>query len=342
MAIVSKKDTSIETLRGLAIILVVMGHVIGSAADGGMKVADDSFLRHLYYTFQYLRMPLFTVISGWVYALWPAQNGQIIDFNIKKIRRLLFPLFLVGGIYYTMQSVIPGTNFSYELKDIWRILVFPYTFYWYLQSLFIVFVLISFVDAYGLINKFSRFLVFFIVTLFFLLIRDMVIPQEFPNYFGFKGAIYLFPFFVIGIGIKRFKQQLSNRVFVWLCAAILIVGLVIQQLIWYQVINYNLSSSGGLGLIIGVTGVVVCLRINFSVKWLVWMGSYAYTIYLFHSFGTSGGRIILHKLGLTFTPIVFFISLALGLFLPILLEEIFKRFGITRLLFLGRSFKKKK
>ena len=38
----------------------------------------------------------------------------------------------------------------------------------------------------------------------------MVIPQEFPNYFGFKGAIYLFPFFVIGIGIKRFKQQLSN------------------------------------------------------------------------------------------------------------------------------------
>jgi hypothetical protein len=79
-------------------------------------------------------------------------------------------------------------------------------------------VLISFVDAYGLINKFSGFLVFFFVTLFFLLIRDMVIPQELPNYFGFKGAIYLFPFFVIGIGIKRFKQQLSNKVFVWLCA----------------------------------------------------------------------------------------------------------------------------
>lgn len=207
MAIVSKKDTSIETLRGLAIILVVMGHVIGSAADGGMKVADDSFLRHLYYTFQYLRMPLFTVISGWVYALWPAQNGQIIDFNIKKIRRLLIPLFLVGGIYYTMQSVIPGTNFSYELKDIWRILVFPYTFYWYLQSLFIVFVLISFVDAYGLINKFSGFLVFFIVTLFFLLIRDMVIPQSSPIILVLKVPFIYFHFLLSALALSGLSNN---------------------------------------------------------------------------------------------------------------------------------------
>lgn len=34
----SKKNLSIETLRGIAILLVVIGHVIGSTPDGGMKI----------------------------------------------------------------------------------------------------------------------------------------------------------------------------------------------------------------------------------------------------------------------------------------------------------------
>lgn len=341
MNVATKKNTSIETLRGLAIILVVMGHVIGSASDGGMKVEDDSFLRHLYFTFQYLRMPLFTVISGWVYALRPASLNNLADFNLKKIRRLIIPLVFVGGAYYSLQSVVPGTNFSYELKDIWKILIFPYTFYWYLQSLFIVFLIISLVDAKEWANHFKGYLIVLVLSIVFLLIRDLLIPQSFPNYFGFKGGIYLLPFFIIGIGIKRFKKQFGNKIFVWISAIILISGLIFQQLIWYNLVNYKLSSSGGLGLIIGVTGVVICLRIKFSAKWLVWMGSFAYTIYLFHSFGTSGGRIILNKLGIVSTPLVFAGSLILGLFLPVLAEIILDKFGLTRLLFLGRSFQRK-
>ena len=34
----NQKNLSIETLRGIAILLVVIGHVIGSAPDGGMKI----------------------------------------------------------------------------------------------------------------------------------------------------------------------------------------------------------------------------------------------------------------------------------------------------------------
>jgi glucans biosynthesis protein C len=159
----TKKDLSVETLRGIAIILVVMGHVIGSKSDGGMKVPDDSFLRHLYFTFQYLRMPLFTVISGWVYALRPARLDKLGDFTIKKIRRILIPLIFVGGTYYIVQSIVPGTNFSYELKDIWRIVIFPYTFYWYLQSLFIVFLIVSVIDSYNLAQTFNKWMAGFSV-----------------------------------------------------------------------------------------------------------------------------------------------------------------------------------
>lgn len=342
MRTTSKKDTSIETLRGLAIILVVIGHVIGSGPDGGMKVADDSFLRHFYFTFQYLRMPLFTVISGWVYALRPAKQEDLWSFNVKKVRRLMIPLVFVGGAYYILQSLIPGTNFSYGLTDIWRILIFPYTFYWYLQALFLVFIVISIVDAQGGANVFSNWLVLFILSIALLFVRNAFIPQTFPNYLGFKGAIYLLPFFVIGVGIQRFKSYFQNKIFVWICAVLLIAGLAFQQLVWYNIIDYTFKSSDGIGLLIGVVGVVVCLRIHFTVKWLVWVGSYAYTIYLFHSFGTAGGRIILNRAGIEITPVVFTVSLLLGIFLPVLAEEILNRSGITRFLFLGRSYTKRK
>ena len=33
-----EKNLSVETLRGIAILLVVVGHVIGSGPDGGMKI----------------------------------------------------------------------------------------------------------------------------------------------------------------------------------------------------------------------------------------------------------------------------------------------------------------
>lgn len=333
-----KKDTSIETLRGLAIILVVIGHVIGSDSDGGMKVEDDSFLRHFYFTFEYLRMPLFTVISGWVYALRPANSGNLLGFNLKKIRRLFLPLICVGGTYYILQSIIPGTNYSYELKDVWRIIIYPYTFYWYLQALFIVFLLTSVIDTLQLANSFKGWVVLFLLSLMALYFRNAFISEAIPNYFGFKGGLYLMPFFVLGVGIQRFKRFFQNKIFIWICSFILIDGVIFQQLVWYGIINSQLEASSGIGLLIGLVGVIVILRINFTLKWLVWIGSYAYTIYLFHSFGTSGARILMHKLGLYHTVPVFFFSLFMGIFMPIIVEETCDRFALTRHLFLGRRF----
>ena len=122
---------------------------------------------------------------------------------------------------------------------------------------------------------------------------------------------------------------------------LLVAGLLLQQLAWYKIIECNLKPEGILGLSVGILGVITLLNMKFQNKQFIWIGNFAYTIYLFHSFGTSGGRILLKAGGIHNSVAIFFISLICGLAFPIIVEKILDKNGITRMLFLGRPMNKK-
>ena len=82
----------VETLRGLACVLLVAFHVIGSHASSGLHVGEDSIYRQFANLFMHLRMPLFTFLSGFVYAYRPVTQAQTGAFAEKKLIRLLLPL----------------------------------------------------------------------------------------------------------------------------------------------------------------------------------------------------------------------------------------------------------
>ena len=50
----TNKISHIETLRGIAILLVVIGHVIGSTPEGGMRIDFPSPWRYLYLWIDYI------------------------------------------------------------------------------------------------------------------------------------------------------------------------------------------------------------------------------------------------------------------------------------------------
>lgn len=333
-----EKDQTIETLRGAVIILVVIGHVIGSAADAGMKVSDDSFLRYFYDTFiDPIQMPLFTVIAGWVYALKPVVYEKINDFILKKVLRILVPMLVVGMCYFLLQYFTPGTNNKGNLSEIWQLTVFPFTLYWYLYSLFLVFVIIVFIDSFQKMNTVNNWLIIISVSVFILLIRDVVIPFESPNYFSYKGTMYLLPCFILGVGLFRFKTFFQNKFFVNSIPIILVICVIIQQLSWFKVIDYTVYKDTIVGLLIGLTGTLMLFRFRLEINWLVWFGGFAYSIYLFHGFGTSGGRIILKRFDIHSSALIFIASLTAGLLLPIVAEKILEQCKISRILFLGKK-----
>ena len=96
------KAANIETLRGIAILLVVMGHIIGSTPTGGMQIDFPSLWRFLYLWIDYIQMPLFTAIAGWVYALKPTGKKHFINFTLKKVYRLLIPMITGSFRFFSL------------------------------------------------------------------------------------------------------------------------------------------------------------------------------------------------------------------------------------------------
>lgn len=328
-----KKDANVETLRGMAIILVVFGHMIGYTNTGGMRVSDDSIFRYLYYSLEYIRLPLFTVISGWVYANKPVLETNRLKFIKGKLRRLLIPMFVISTLLFLFRMVIPGTNTTPEIHDLPRNLLFPYDVYWYLFSLFLIFLAITVLDTQAFFRRMEGWFLTLAGAFVFLFISENLLDPV-PNVFSFKGAAYLFPFFLVGIGIYRYKDFLLSDKMTLLLVLIFLASVTIQQLVWFGYFPFQEKHSI-LGMSVGISGVLLLFRLRIKNQLLIWIGSFAYGIFLFHVFFTGGIRIILLRLGIENQFTILVLGVLGAIFFSILAEIIIKKSGPLRFLFLG-------
>ena len=318
------RNISVDTLRGIACILLVAYHVIGSNNNHGLKVSDGVY-RDLNDILAFIRMPLFTFLSGLVYANRPFVHNSK-KFIIGKVKRLLIPMITVGSIFAIVQSFIPGSN---QAVQNWHLLhIIPVGHFWFLEAIFLIFMLIVPLEKFQLLSsKISFTLVFFVTCLFYVSNLEL-------RYFSISGFIYLLPFFLAGLATQRFNLSLiiSKKI----VGLILIILACILITIYIGLIHIK-SNRTPLALFIGCLSCYSLFSLKFNSHALAKIGIYSYSIYLFHVFFTAGSRIFLSKLGVTDINILFSLSLFAGVLGPIFFEEVFNKHKLTRLLFLGKS-----
>jgi hypothetical protein len=325
-----EKELSIETLRGFAIVFMVAGHIIGLHGSG-MKVPEDSGWSYFYFSFEYLRMPLFTVISGYVYSLWPIGNLRIFNFLKGKARRILLPMVSVGTLHFLLQYFVPGTNAKFPLSDIWEIIYSPYEHFWFLQAIFLIFVLVAIIDSIEMMKTFKNWLLIFLLAA---LIRSFV-PAFSNNIFSINGFFNLLPFFLLGCGIQRFNNTFFGKGIIRSALLIFTVSVILQQYVWFSGFIMNGLEYRILSLFVPCSGIIIFFYIRKNIAFISKIGYFAYGIYLFHVFGTASSRIILMKFGLNNHIIVFIAGLICGLGFPIIIESIIEKSKILKRLFLG-------
>jgi len=330
------KDRGIQSLRGIAVLLMVAGHVIGADPGHGLAIADDSGWRFFYRALEDSRMPLFTVLSGYVYALRPVGAPAGMRRLVRgKVRRLLAPLVVVGTIFFFAQLTLPGVRNRPSLADLPRVYLVGYEYLWFLQAIFLIFVVVGLLDAYGALRTFRSWsLVLAAAFVLFVLVR---VPSD-AEVFSVNGAIRLLPFFLLGYGALRYADQLLQPRFRVLLAAVLVPVYGLRLWTIAAEPEWSPVPTRALSLAVGVLTVVTLLAVrrHLVAPLLVWMGGFSYGIYLLHTFGSSGSRLLIGALGIESVPSRFAVALVAGVTLPILFELTLGRFTVVSWAVLGQ------
>jgi len=330
-----KKSLEIETLRGLACLLLVLYHVIGPLG-GGLKIDLGSPFRVIADSMVYVRMPLFTFISGYIYSLYKIRGNDFHAYFVGKVRRLIVPLFCVGVPFSVLQAIGPGVNKDVGVIDALLSFYIPVNHFWFLQAVFIIFMFVGLLEWRGLLPSVTRLylLLAFAAGVFLL-------PPFAVDAFGINGAVYLLPFFVLGmIGhekVNQIRQSLKvigPLVFVLISLVLLYVAAVDRELI--------VDRRSLVGLLVGCVSCMALLSSNLQARWLIWLGGYSYAIFLFHVLFAAASRLVLARLGVSAESLLVLGGVTCGLLGPVLLSSIFNRFTVTSVLFLGERAARKK
>jgi peptidoglycan/LPS O-acetylase OafA/YrhL len=330
---VSATDSArVQTLRGIACVLLVAYHVIGDSVARGLEVPDDSVYRVFSNIFIHLRMPLFTFLSGFVYAYRPVIAGDSWVFARKKLRRLLAPLLVVSTLYFVVQQLVPGTNTKMPWDEIWTIYLLPYNHFWFLQAIIILFAITMLLERIGWLKRFDGFLIIFALAL----VAHFTLEVD-PDIFSAEQAAYLAPFFLAGLAANRFHDRLWKPPLKVTFAVVFFVTFSLHTLGALHIWGGPLDQSTPLATALSLSGIFVLMYWLPPLGTLGWLGAFSFTIYLYHVFFTAGTRVVLQRLGGVDLPVQALLGCTAGVLGPVFFEIAVRRSALARRWLLGQS-----
>lgn len=274
----------IEACKGLAIFLVVLGHV------GARSVPADAhlyeWLRGAIYLFH---MPFFMFFSGFIFLLSfkPLLNiKDLLGFCKKKFWRLFPAYFLLALLVFFgkwgAQQFVHVDNPVGSLQDLVKIVLYPMqsvsAFVWYIYVLFLMMLLT------GLLHGLLRIPLVVLLVLAALMLLLPKIPL-----LGMSQLTRLYFFFVFGCLAycerERYWQLIGTY---WRLALLLLVFLLIcwtvlrQSWLWFPISLLSIPALHG-WLRSGVTGFA----------FLVYLGTFSFVIYLFNTICIGVGKVLL-------------------------------------------------
>jgi fucose 4-O-acetylase-like acetyltransferase len=312
----------ITLLRAIGIILVVLGH-----SDIGGQIAPDyyPFVEKFVYSFH---MPLFVFISGFVFMY---TNYDKISFNYahfinKKVTRLFVPSSIVLSIAFILRAILSHLKNKdeelYTIVNYFKMFILkdflPIEFFWYMFTLFLIFMLSKLLIYFMKKNNLS------ILVLSVLFITMNLFPIDIEIFYItylFGYLIYFWSgciFFLFVFERKLFAIRNDGKFSFVLSISLLTL------LIYLNLIENNTNIGG---LVCAFSGITVAYFIarylnRFKLSYLRSIGEYSYQIFLlswfFHRIVETIG---FQKLKLSFW-VTFPVSFLLAILGPLIVTKI--------------------
>ena len=282
-----KRNYTIDTLRTIAILLVILLHVSAEYVYSGMNnnSYDVSFwIGNVVNSLSRICIPIFVLISGMFLI---GRNENFLQSYKKRASRILIPLIIWTLIYLIFRAIV--SYFAHNTFDIitlikTTILGSPFYHMWYLYMLIGLYLVIPIIN--NNISKISRknlWVVSILLLVFgminsgydWILVNRPIFILWFINYLGY---------FIIGFLIKDYHHKISSKL---LFIFYLISGFLISILSYYTSKHFdNLYFYGYLTpfVIIGSLSIfMIFQQVNFSENLLSRISHLTLGIYLIHA-----------------------------------------------------------
>jgi len=336
MTMAAKRLEYIETMRGLACILIVSWHVVGMDYFDGLELPMSHPLHTFGNFFLPLRMPLFAFISGYVFNAAVGSLGDVGEKIRTKARRLLVPLLVVGGIHFTLRALA----YHEPLTGIWHVYLDLYGHFWYLNAAFVLMsVGLAVVFLTGGRERLAA--VGLLALACGLYVMDIELHPI--NWFAITKATYIGPFFFLGqvFRTERWEKALHapglRRTLILSALAFLVVVLYYFRQTGPYLERVSADIQTPQSLVLSMALVALLFGLRWENRWLALLGPYSYAIFLFHVIFTGATRMVEQRLfpGES-VYLMYAAGLAVGLAAPIVIAKLLERGPpILHTLFLG-------
>ena len=231
------RSLTLDFARGMAVILVVLGHSIQYGAGSDYYTSLAFFANPLFEFIYSFHMPLFAVISG--YCFWfTTKNRTFAQTLINRVQRIFVPMlawqFVLNGYEPAKELIQFGGGRKLLLQLITGYRDMPNRM-WFLWSMLVLSLGVAVVH-YVFCDNLVLFSIGFIVT---------------PFLYKLDMLLWLYPFFVGAYLMAKYKDVLGRLVDALKRHGTLFILFVIQILLtifWKP--DYYIYTSVGLGLTI--------------------------------------------------------------------------------------------
>lgn len=323
-----------DVAKAICIILVVMGHYAVKQPVWWTTVHD------IIYTFH---MPLFMFASGYIYIAFKKEE-RYTSFLCKKVKRLLIPYIVTSIIVVTIKLL--SQNFLYVENSV-TILSYLRLFYlpeagyylWFIWALWWMFVIVPLFKS-----KEHRIFLFFVA----ILLHYTAWTENFTDIFCIKQTAFMLIWFMLGVISFDWKLLVnlvkpSHLIFALIIFSLaIVVCIVINNSLegdYFIIRNeYLLEGAKILCPYCGIFFIMIASKYITQIgvpKWLMTIAGSTYIIYLFHTTVMGLAKAILMKIpSLQLWPVVdIIIVVAMGISVPILMQKIFQKYRLTRIMF---------
>ena len=313
----SERKRWIDICRGIAIVLVVMGH-IGNAYNGNLRILHD--------VIYFFHMPLFMFISGY---LGSYSKGKSFEENCKrKIVAYVVPYVTFSAVYWFFKMLGSAVvNNPTDFKELLLIPIYPISFMWYIYALlFIVF----FVE---IIKKHFKFykqiilisaIVCYMVWLLFMNNSEFI-NSEYKNLI-FVDVIKHYIWYALGYSLGNKIIEVCKYIYVNKIAAIF--GSVMGYIILFGVAIIDVSGVSLLNFVLAILGIFCTVVISMIIeknKLIEYLGRNTLPIYVLHGTVTSVVQLIFARIGDINAFFLVLICTLLGITVSMLGYEICKK-----------------